>query len=86
MSTALADLGAGRAPVRHECSTNLLSCTCTGDQLDAAFATLRLLNRRVAALSSMPHSTSSCSSAQGVNINAQVRCYCSSSWLAVLQC
>jgi hypothetical protein len=43
-----------------------------GAELDAAFATLRMLNKRVAALSHMAHQPSSCSSAQGVSVNAQV--------------
>jgi hypothetical protein len=48
--------------------------TCVaGHQLDAAFSTLRMLNTRLAALSTMAHEPTSCCSAQGVSVNAQVR-------------
>lgn len=47
---------------------------CAGDQLDAASSTLRMLNARLAALSSMAHEPTSCCSAQGVSVNAQVCC------------
>lgn len=43
-----------------------------GDQLDAAFTTLRMLNKRLAALSAMAHEPTSCCNATGVNVNAQV--------------
>lgn len=45
---------------------------CAGDQLDAAFSTLRMLNRRLAALRAMAHEPASCCSAPGVSVNAQV--------------
>lgn len=41
--------------------------------MDAALTTLRLLNSRLAALSSMAHEPSSCSSVGSVSVNAQVR-------------
>lgn len=44
-----------------------------GDQLDAAFATLKLLSTRLAALSGMAHAPSSCSSSTpGLIIDTQV--------------
>lgn len=43
----------------------------TDSQLDAAFGTLRMLNRRLAALSCMAHEPSSCSSTPCISVNAQ---------------
>jgi len=51
-------------------------CVCcrADSQLDAAFGTLRMLNRRLAALSCMAHEPSSCSSTPCISVNAQVWC------------
>lgn len=43
----------------------------SGDQLDAAFSTLRMLNKRLAALRAMAHEPASCCNAPGVSVNAQ---------------
>lgn len=43
----------------------------SGQQLDAAFGTLRMLNNRLAALSSMAHEPTSCGSTQEISVNAQ---------------
>lgn len=46
------------------------------DKLDAAFTTLRLLNKRLTALSTMAHEPNSTSTTHDVSINAQVCCCC----------
>lgn len=53
-------------------TVNRVCLACAGDQLDAAFSTLRMLNRRLAALRAMAHEPASCCSAPGVSVNAQV--------------